>query len=217
MACSLAIVIIPFRWWSRWCNWLDFSGSSEHDSTAFRTTWATLSWSGFPIATGGVAAKLFSDLQGKEKKHGFNRYLQPSCHPWTSRTEKEQQDDQHHAVHRRSGGPRAAHNDYVHSDQFNDVKRFSEFLAEDFIVQLPGVTRNRAEFLEHIAKPRPFKDLAVHDVNIRILGDVALIHGRSTYTMLADGVEQEALYTDMYRKREGTWVCVAACAIAPGA
>ena len=76
-------------------------------------------------------------------------------------------------------------------------------LAEDFIVQLPGVTRNRAEFLEYIAKPRPFKDLAVHDVNIRVLSDVALIHGRSTYTMLADGVEQEALYTDTYQKREG--------------
>jgi hypothetical protein len=108
-------------------------------------------------------------------------------------------------------------NDYVQSDQFNDVKRFSEFLAEDFIVQLPGVTRDRAEFLEYIAKPRPFKDLAVHDVNIRILSDVALIHGRSTYTMLADGAKQEALYTDAYQKRDGTWVCVAACAIAPGA
>ena len=107
--------------------------------------------------------------------------------------------------------------DYVHSDQFNDVKRFSEFLAEDFIAQTPGVTRNRAEFLEFIAKPRPFKDLAVHDVKIRILDDeVALIHGRATYTMLADGVDQEALYTDTYQKRKGTWVCVSACAIAPG-
>jgi hypothetical protein len=86
--------------------------------------------------------------------------------------------------------------------------------AEDFIVQLPGVTRN---FPEYMAQPRPFKDLAVHDVNIRILSDVALIHGRSTYTMLADGMEQEALYTDTYQKREGTWVCVADCAIAPGA
>jgi hypothetical protein len=108
-------------------------------------------------------------------------------------------------------------NDYVHSDQFNDVKRFSEFLAEDFIVQTPGVARNREEFLDYIAKPRPFKDLAVHDVNIRILSDVALIHARATYTMLADGAEQEALYTDTYQKRDGTWVCVAACAIAPGA
>ena len=107
--------------------------------------------------------------------------------------------------------------DFFHSDQFNDVKRFSDFLAEDFISQFPGVTRNRAEFLDYIAKPRPFKDLAMHDVKIRILSDVALIHGRSTYSMLADGAQQEALYTDVYQKREGTWVCVAACAIAPGA
>ena len=108
--------------------------------------------------------------------------------------------------------------DFFHSDQFSDAKRFSEFLAEDFISQFPGVTRNRAEFLDYIAQPRPFKDLAMHDVNIRILtDDVALIHGRATYTMLADGVTQEALYTDVYQKREGTWVCVAACAIAPGA
>ena len=108
--------------------------------------------------------------------------------------------------------------DFFHSDQFNDVERFSEFLADDFISQFPGVTRNRAEFLDYIAKPRPFKDLAMHDVNIRILtSDVALIHGRATYTMLAGGAKQEALYTDVYQEREGTWFCVAACAIAPGA
>jgi hypothetical protein len=47
--------------------------------------------------------------------------------------------------------------DFFHSDQMNDVKRFSEFLAEDFISQFPGVTRNRAEFLDYIAKPRPSK------------------------------------------------------------
>ena len=106
--------------------------------------------------------------------------------------------------------------DYVEADQASDATRFSTLLAEDFVVQTPGVTRNREEFLEYIAGPRPFKDLAVHDVKVRILSDVALIHGRSTYTMLADGAEQEALYTDAYQKREGTWVCVSACAIAPG-
>jgi Domain of unknown function (DUF4440) len=107
--------------------------------------------------------------------------------------------------------------DFFQSDQSSDAKRFSEFLAEDFISQFPGITRNRDEFLEYIAKPRPFKDLAMHDVNIRILSDVALIHGRATYTLLSNGAQQEALYTDTYQKREGAWVCVAACAIAPGA
>jgi ketosteroid isomerase-like protein len=107
--------------------------------------------------------------------------------------------------------------DYNNADQASDAKRFSEFLAEDFIVQTPGVTRNRDEYLEYVAKPRPFKDLALLEAKIRILGDVALIHGRARYTMIADGVKQEALYTDVYQKREGNWVCVSACAIAPGA
>ena len=53
--------------------------------------------------------------------------------------------------------------DFFHSDQSSDVKRFSEFLAGDFISQFPGVTRNRAEFLDYIGKPRPFKDLAMHE------------------------------------------------------
>ncbi|MEV6844423.1 nuclear transport factor 2 family protein [Actinoplanes sp. NPDC051411] len=82
--------------------------------------------------------------------------------------------------------------DYNDADQASDAKRFSELLAEDFIVQTPGVTRNREEYLEYIAKPRPFKDLALRESRIRILGDVALIHGRATYTMIADGTEQEA-------------------------
>jgi hypothetical protein len=107
--------------------------------------------------------------------------------------------------------------DYIHSDEASDAKRFSEFLAEDFIVQTPGATRNREEYLEYIAKPRPIKNIALREVKVRILSDVALIHGRVTYTMIADGAEQDALYTDVYQKREGTWVCVAACAIAPGA
>ena len=84
--------------------------------------------------------------------------------------------------------------DFFHSDQFSDAKRFGEFLAEDFISQFPGITRNRAEFLDYIAKPRPFKDLAMHDVNIRILSDVALIHARATYTTLADGVDLSLIH-----------------------
>ena len=107
--------------------------------------------------------------------------------------------------------------DYNRADQASDAKRFSELLAEDFIVQTPGVTRNRDEYLEYIAKPRPFKDLELLESRVRLLGDVALIHGRAAYTMLSDGSRQEALYTDAYQKRDGRWLCISACAIAPGA
>jgi len=107
--------------------------------------------------------------------------------------------------------------DYNHADQASDAERFSQLLAEDFVVQTPGVTRNRDEYLVYIAKPRPFKDLELLESRVRLLGDVALIHGRAAYTMLSDGSRQEALYTDAYQKRDGRWLCISACAIAPGA
>ena len=108
--------------------------------------------------------------------------------------------------------------DYNNADQASDAERFRTLLADDFIVQTPGVTRTRDEYLEYIAKPRPFTGLELLESRVRLLtDDVALIHGRARYTILADGSVQEALYTDTYQKRGGTWVCVAACAIAPGA
>jgi hypothetical protein len=106
--------------------------------------------------------------------------------------------------------------DYNHSDQTSDARRFSEFLAEDFVVQTPGVTRNREQYLEYIAGPRPFTGLTLLESRIRLLGDVALIHGHARYTLVSDGSVQEALYTDAYQKRDGDWLCISACAIAPG-
>lgn len=104
---------------------------------------------------------------------------------------------------------------YIRADQLSDFKRLDEFLAKDFIAQIPGVTLGRAEYLEHIAEPRLYGNLDIRDTHIRFLSDVALIHGCVTYTMLDDDVRHEALYTHVYQKREGSWVCVAACAIAP--
>ena len=107
--------------------------------------------------------------------------------------------------------------DYNEADQSSDARRFSELLAEDFVVQTPGITRNREEYLEYIAGPRPFTDLALLEVRVRVLGDVALIHGRTSYRLVSDGTTREALYTDAYQKRDGEWLCISACAIAPGA
>jgi ketosteroid isomerase-like protein len=107
--------------------------------------------------------------------------------------------------------------DYNQADQTSDAQRFNEFLADDFVVQTPGVTRNREEYLEYIAGPRPFTDLTLLESRVRLFGDVALIHGRTSYKLVSDGSTKEALYTDAYQRRGGVWLCISACAIAPGA
>ena len=106
---------------------------------------------------------------------------------------------------------------YLHSDQNRDVARYEEFLAEDFTASLPDlVFRNRQEFLDLIAEPRPFRDLTLLGVQVRILGDVALLQGRVSYTTTHDNVPREALYTDTYQRRDGRWLCVAGEVVARG-
>ncbi len=103
--------------------------------------------------------------------------------------------------------------EYIHSDQYRDIARYREILADDYRATLPDlVFRDKGQFLEMLEEPRPFTDLMPHDVQVRIFGDVALIHGRVTFKV--DGEEEEARYTDTWRKRDGEWLCIAADVIA---
>lgn len=100
--------------------------------------------------------------------------------------------------------------DYIASVQNSDVKRFDEILAEDFLNTNPdGSLVDRAGFLGQISPPARIRDLACHDVNVRLMGDFAIVHARTTYT-LPDGRAGSGRYTDIYARRNDTWLCVAA-------
>jgi ketosteroid isomerase-like protein len=91
----------------------------------------------------------------------------------------------------------ALNRDYIDSVQRCDVSRFDEILAEDFYCSNPdGSMIDRKAFLEQTARPIAIKNLAARDVKIRLLGDVAIIHARTTYTLL-DGSEGAGRYTDL--------------------
>jgi len=100
--------------------------------------------------------------------------------------------------------------EYLRCVQFSDVKRFDEILADDFLCSRPdGTLVDRVTFLEQTARPAPFSNLQPHDVVIRVIGDVALIHARTTFTM-HDGSPGASRYTDIWAKRDGKWLAVAA-------
>ena len=100
--------------------------------------------------------------------------------------------------------------DYVNSVQRGDVRRFDAILADDFVCSNPDGSRvDRAGFLEQTARPVTISGLAAHDVDVRLLGDVAIIHARTTYT-LADGRPGTGRYTDVWARRDGQWLAVAA-------
>jgi ketosteroid isomerase-like protein len=104
----------------------------------------------------------------------------------------------------------ALNRDYIHSVQHSDVRRFDEILAEDFLCSNPdGSLVDKKRFLVQTARPVTITGLAIDDVQVRILGDVAIIHARTSYAT-ADGERRNGRYTDVWARREGKWLAVSA-------
>ena len=100
--------------------------------------------------------------------------------------------------------------DYIRSVQTSDVRRFDEILAEEFYCSNPdGSLVDRKAFLAQTAHPVTISNLEAHDILIRILGDVAIIHARTSYT-LPDGRAGSGRYTDVWQRRDGRWFAVSA-------
>jgi hypothetical protein len=99
---------------------------------------------------------------------------------------------------------------YILAVQMSDVGWFEKNLAEDFLNSNPdGSLVDRAQFLVQIARPAAISNLQAHDVRIRTLGETAIVHGRTTYKK-PDGQAGAGRYTDVWMRRRGQWVCVAA-------
>ena len=100
--------------------------------------------------------------------------------------------------------------DYIRSVQASDVSRFQQILAEDFLCSLPdGSLLDKEQFLEHTAAPAKISNLEAHDVKVRLMGDFAIIHARTSYT-LPDGRLGHGRYTDVWALRNGQWLAVSA-------
>jgi hypothetical protein len=100
--------------------------------------------------------------------------------------------------------------DYIRSVSESDVRWFDANLAQDFMNSNPdGTLVDRAGFLKQIAPPCPISNLQIEDVRIRILGETAIIHARTTYRK-PGGEAGVGRYTDVWMRRPGRWICVSA-------
>jgi ketosteroid isomerase-like protein len=99
---------------------------------------------------------------------------------------------------------------YIRSVQESDVGWFRDHLTADFLNSNPdGSLVDLEGFLAQITRPVTISGLRAEDVRIRVLGDVALIHARTTYRK-PDGQPGAGRYTDTWQRRGSRWLCVAA-------
>jgi ketosteroid isomerase-like protein len=104
----------------------------------------------------------------------------------------------------------ALNRDYINSVQAGDVRRFNELLAEDFYCSNPdGSLVDRSSFLEQTAKPVTIANLRADNVLIRFFGDIAIIHGRTSYD-LPNGRQAHGRYTDVWARHGKTWKTISA-------
>lgn len=100
--------------------------------------------------------------------------------------------------------------DYIDAVRRSNVGRFREILAPDFLCTLAdGTLVDRETFLVNAAAPTTAHGLQVHDVNVRVLGDAAIVHAATTFTH-PDGRPGRGRYTDIWARRDGQWLAVAA-------
>ncbi len=89
----------------------------------------------------------------------------------------------------------ALNRDYIRSVQNSDVRRFNEMLAEDFFCSNPdGSLVDRRGFLKQTSVPVKISNLEAHEVQVRILGDFAIIHARTSYSLPDGAAGKGALY-----------------------
>jgi ketosteroid isomerase-like protein len=104
----------------------------------------------------------------------------------------------------------ALNSSYVASVQRGDVNWFRENLADDFMCTNPDASfLDKSEFLELIGRGARISALREDNVQIRLMGDFAIIHARITYQG-ASGTPQAGRFTDDWAKRDGVWRCVSA-------
>jgi ketosteroid isomerase-like protein len=105
---------------------------------------------------------------------------------------------------------RQLNSDYIRSVQTSDVQRFDQILADDFLCTNPdGSLVDKPLFLKQTAAPVRISNLEAHDVKIRILGDFAIIHARTSYTLPGGGTGS-GRYTDTWARRSGSWLATSA-------
>lgn len=99
--------------------------------------------------------------------------------------------------------------EYLRASERSDRGWFEEHLAADFLCSRPdGSLLDRAAFLVRVSAPSSLSELEAHDVQVRLVDDVALVHARTTFR--DGGRPGQGRYTDVWARRAGRWLAIAA-------
>ena len=100
--------------------------------------------------------------------------------------------------------------EYVDAFMNADADWYHQHLAEDFIcVESDGSVLNKTQFLSNTMKGPDVMDYKLHEVDVRLYGDAALVRATGVW-IREDGSMGMSRYTDVYIKINDEWKAVSA-------
>jgi hypothetical protein len=102
---------------------------------------------------------------------------------------------------------------FIHGSITRDTAKLSRIFADDFILINPaGQRRNKQEVLNGFVTSPHLLSCEVDTVEIRLFYTIGLVHARAVFTTENNGKQTigKTDYLDVYEKRRGRWVAVAA-------
>jgi ketosteroid isomerase-like protein len=100
--------------------------------------------------------------------------------------------------------------EYVNAFMTADVDWYREHLADEFVViESDGSLLNKEQFLRNTVQGPDVAEYKLHEVDIRIYGNAALVRATGVWTR-EDGKMGMSRYTDVYVRKHGGWKTVSA-------
>jgi len=104
---------------------------------------------------------------------------------------------------------------WIHGYMTKDTANLSHIWADDFVLINPaGKRMYKQDGLRSMASPAiHFVSSRVDTAEVKVVGNLGYIHARAAFTTIdASGKKTNGKtdYLDVYEKRKGRWVCIAA-------
>ena len=102
---------------------------------------------------------------------------------------------------------------WIHAYKTKDTAVVNRIWADDMILINPaGKKMTKPEMLHNLVTGPDFQSAVVDTADVRLVGNVGLITAHITFTFILNGkvTTGHTGYLDVYQKRKGTWVCIAA-------
>ena len=100
--------------------------------------------------------------------------------------------------------------EYVDAFMNADVDWYKEHLAEDFVcVESDGSVLDKIQFLSNTVKGPDVIDYKLHEVDVRIYGNAALVRATGVW-IKEEGSMGMSRYTDVYIRTGNEWKAVSA-------